>query len=129
MEEKDVQIFKGRLLNMREEILKEVQGMGKDYLLNQKDEWAEIGKYTQHIADIASDNFEREKEIGLASRETALLRRIDEVLLRIEAGSFGICEGCGSEIPRDRLEAIPYALLCIDCKKAGEDIKDIKSNP
>ncbi|MBU0568730.1 TraR/DksA C4-type zinc finger protein [bacterium] len=120
MEEKDVQFFKEQLLKMREEILKEVQGMGKDYLLNQNDEWAEIGKYTQHLADIASDNYEREKDIGLASRETALLRRIDKVLLRIEAGTFGICQGCGKEIPRERLDAIPYVLLCMDCKKAGK---------
>ena len=120
MEEKDVQFFKEKLLKMREEISTEVQGMGQDYLLNQKDEWAEIGKYTQHLADIASDNYEREKDIGLASRETALLRRIDKVLLRIEAGSFGICQGCGKEIPKERLDAIPYVLLCIACKKAGK---------
>lgn len=59
--------------------------------------------------------FEMEKELSLARNAVDLLAQVDEALGRIEAGVYGICEGCGKRIPVARLEALPYTKLCVDC--------------
>ena len=59
--------------------------------------------------------FEMEKELSLAENAANLLDQVDEALERIEGNGYGNCESCGSAIPVARLEALPYAKLCIDC--------------
>ena len=72
------------------------------------------------LADIASDDIDRKMLEVLGSQELRRLGMIDAALSRIQQGKYGICLKCGKKIPRERLEAIPYALMCIDCKKAEE---------
>ena len=72
------------------------------------------------LADIASDDIDRKMLEALGSQELRRLGMIDAALSRIQQGKYGICLKCGKKIPRERLEAIPYALMCIDCKKAEE---------
>ncbi len=76
--------------------------------------------YSFHIADQGSDCNEHEKSYLLASMEGNILEELDEALDRIEDGSYGKCILCGEEISEKRLEAIPYAKLCIPCKAAEE---------
>ena len=73
-----------------------------------------------HMADVGTDNFEHEFTLGLIENEEAELRLIDEALVRIEDGSYGTCD-CGKAIPKARLRALPYAKLCIDCKRDVEN--------
>ena len=72
------------------------------------------------LADIASDDMDRKMIEAIGSQELKRLRMIDAVLTRIKQGKYGVCIKCTKKIPRERLEAIPYAIMCIDCKTAEE---------
>lgn len=63
------------------------------------------------------------RELNLSCRESIVqeMREIGEALGRVNAGAFGVCESCGATISPERLEAIPYATLCRECKMAEED--------
>ena len=72
------------------------------------------------LADVASDDIDRKMIEALGSQELKRLRMIDAALTRIQQGKYGLCIKCGKKIPQERLEAIPYALMCIECKTAEE---------
>jgi RNA polymerase-binding protein DksA len=78
------------------------------------------GMDPKDLADVASDDIDRKMIEVLGSHELRRLKSIDSALTRIQQGKYGLCVKCGKNIPQDRLEAIPYALLCIDCKTAEE---------
>jgi RNA polymerase-binding protein DksA len=78
------------------------------------------GMDPKDLADIASDDIDRKMIEALGSQELKRLKLIDSALTRIQQGKYGLCVKCGKRIPLDRLEAIPYALMCIDCKTAEE---------
>lgn len=73
-----------------------------------------------HLADTASETYERELDEGLEEDAARLLREIDAALGRIAAGTYGRCVDCGREIAEERLEAVPYTTLCIDDKRRRE---------
>jgi DnaK suppressor protein len=74
----------------------------------------------QHMADAATAMHDRELDYGIADNEQELLGEIDAALARIEAGTYGVCTACGRPIAEDRLEALPWASLCIDDARAQE---------
>ena len=74
----------------------------------------------QHIADHASETFDRELDESLEENAAQVLREIEVALARIDEGTYGTCSVCGREIPEERLAAIPYATLCIDDKRKQE---------
>jgi RNA polymerase-binding transcription factor len=78
-----------------------------------------IGK-DDHIADSASETFMRELDDGLEENATRLLDEIEAALRRIDEGTYGTCTVCGRPIDDARLQAVPYATLCIDDKRAQE---------
>jgi DnaK suppressor protein len=78
------------------------------------------GGYDEDLVDVASETFEREKGIAIEHSVSDLLHQVEEALGRIENGTFGICDLCGRPIHPERLRAIPYARLCIDCKEREE---------
>jgi DnaK suppressor protein len=61
-----------------------------------------------------------DKELVLEQNEEELRRQVVDALQRIEKGEFGVCTWCGAEISRERLDALPYAALCIDCERKRE---------
>jgi RNA polymerase-binding protein DksA len=78
------------------------------------------GGYDEDLADVASDTFEREKGFAIENSVQDLLTQVEEALGRLEEGTYGICEVCGQPIHPDRLRALPYARLCINCKAREE---------
>jgi RNA polymerase-binding protein DksA len=78
------------------------------------------GMDSKDLADIASDDIDRKMIEAIGSQELKRLKLIDSALTRIQQGKYGLCMKCGKRIPQDRLEAIPYALMCIECKTAEE---------
>jgi len=62
---------------------------------------------------------ERERDLAISAQARAAIGEIDAALARLDVGTYGICERCGKKIKAARLEAIPYAALCIDCKAGG----------
>jgi RNA polymerase-binding protein DksA len=91
-------------------------------LIASSEDFKEIveGMDPKDLADIASDDIDRKMIEALGSQELKRLKLIDSALTRIQQGKYGLCVKCGKRIPQDRLEAIPYALMCIDCKTAEE---------
>lgn len=66
------------------------------------------------MADTATETFERELDEGLEEDAARQLHEVEAALERIEEGTYGTCEVCGKEIPEERLEAIPWATLCVE---------------
>ena len=64
-------------------------------------------------------NVDRERDLALSAQAQFEVEEIDHALVRIEAGTYGVCERCGQAIPRARLKALPQARLCVDCKSGG----------
>jgi RNA polymerase-binding protein DksA len=91
-------------------------------LLVSNEDFKEIveGMDPKDLADVASDDIDRKMIEALGSQELKRLKLIDSALTRIQQGKYGLCVKCGKRIPQDRLEAIPYALMCIECKTAEE---------
>jgi DnaK suppressor protein len=71
----------------------------------------------QHLGDAATAMHDRELDYTLADNESQLLREIDAALRRIDEGTYGTCTNCGKPIAEERLEALPWASLCIDCAR------------
>jgi DnaK suppressor protein len=72
------------------------------------------GSQDNHMADTATETYERELDEGLEEDAREQLRQVEQALGRIESGEYGSCEACGKEIPAERLEAVPWTTLCID---------------
>jgi DnaK suppressor protein len=66
-----------------------------------------------------SMNVERERELALSAQALAAVQEIDDALAKIDAGTYGICEKCHEPIPKERLKALPFAALCVQCKSGG----------
>ena len=73
-----------------------------------------------HLADTATETFMRELDGGLEENADHLVAAVDAALARIENGTYGTCEVCGKPIDEERLEAVPYATLCVEDKRAQE---------
>jgi len=73
--------------------------------------------YGNHMADDATEAFEQAKELALHQNAKQLLAQVADALEQFEQGTYGICERCGTTIDPARLEALPYATLCLDCQR------------
>ena len=71
-------------------------------------------------ADASSKLFEREHELALSNNTRELLEQTEHAIVRIEAGTYGVCESCGKPIGKARLQAFPRATLCVACKQRQE---------
>ena len=80
--------------------------------------------YSLHMADRGTDAMEREKNLLFAQREGDYIDNIDAALQRIEDGTYGICRTCGVPISDARLEAVPTATQCVECKSQGDTGQD-----
>ena len=114
MDKNFIERMKQSLSELKSEII--------DNLVASNEDFKEIveGMDPKDLADIASDDIDRKMIEALGSQELKRLKLIDSALTRIEQGKYGLCMKCSKKIPQDRLEAIPYALMCIECKTADE---------
>ncbi|UCC96875.1 MAG: TraR/DksA C4-type zinc finger protein [Phycisphaerales bacterium] len=108
----EVRKFEAMLLAKRDEILGNVTSMESEALRRER---SDLSNLPIHMADLGTDNYEIENIIGLMSSERKMLSDIDEALSRIEAGTYGTCEGNGEPTPKARLNAIPWARYCLAC--------------
>lgn len=77
---------------------------------------SELAHYDQHPADVASDTFEKEKDMAIRDNWRETMGRIDEAIGKIDRGTYGECDRCGRDISMERLEAVPYAIYCVECQ-------------
>ena len=121
MDKDDLNYFKSLILKKKEELLVELGYLEASTLSStSKDQSGDLSSYSFHMADQGTDTMEREKAFSLASREGRFLHHLNEALERIEAGTYGICRTCEGEVSKKRLEAVPNATQCIDCKNSEE---------
>lgn len=71
--------------------------------------------------DLACDDMATRKMEAVSKLDAGRINAIDQALVRLHTGKYGVCAQCGKRIPEDRLRAIPYALLCIKCKSSSEN--------
>ena len=113
--------FKKLLLSLREKLVGNVDSMqGEALKRSRQDASGDLSNVPIHMADVGTDNYERELMIELIENGEESLRNIDTALEKIEEGTFGICESCEKKINKERLKAVPYASLCIDCTRKEE---------
>jgi DnaK suppressor protein len=74
----------------------------------------------QHLADHATDLVDRELDQSLGENADNVVAEIDVAIARIDEGTYGTCARCGAVIPEERLDAVPYAILCLDDKRLQE---------
>ena len=111
--------YRDLLLDERQRVSDAIQHLHDDNAGSIEDE-TEEETYDNHLADSATATLNREIDYTLEENSGHVLSAIDEALRRIESGTFGTCGRCGNPIAEDRLEAIPYANRCIDCKRLEE---------
>jgi DnaK suppressor protein len=104
------------LLEERAQLVSQVEDLNAEADVNN---WRE-GGFDDDPADAGSASFERETAQSLSNHSRRLLTQIDDALRRMDAGSYGVCERCGEKIELERLEAIPYTTLCLECKRRDE---------
>ncbi len=108
-----------RLEDERDRLRKELSDL-QDQIPDRSRGQSEGDTYGNHLADEASDTFEQEKMAAIEAHLRGTLDSVESALHKFETGSYGTCERCGREISQDRLEALPIAALCIDCKVRQE---------
>ena len=120
MDRKNLESYRKMLLEIKEKIVSQIKQISKDASSLQKDTPGDVSGHALHMADVATDMYDREFSLGLASNDRELLNKIDQALKRIEDSSFGLCAECGKSIPAARLKALPYAQTCLKCQEKIE---------
>jgi len=114
MDRRFVERMKKKLLDMKEEILQKLVSEDEEFRdIVEKDD-------SKDLVDIASTDIDKKTLEALGTQEMKRLRLIESALVRIENGKYGICLKSGEPIPRERLEAIPYALYRIEYQNEME---------
>lgn len=112
----ELEHFRQIIMEKRKEILEELEALRATIMDSTTGEYTqENSAYSLHMEQ-GTDTMEREKTFLFASREGKFLNYLDDALKRIDKGDYGFCNDCGKLIEKERLEAVPHAQLCVDCK-------------
>ena len=121
MLKKESEQYRKMLLKIKERLTEDIKHISQDTLSkSQKEACGDISGYTLHMADVATDAYDREFSLGLASNDRDALIQINDSLKRIEEGKYGSCEQCGKPIAKTRLKALPFTPSCLKCQQAQE---------
>jgi DnaK suppressor protein len=112
--------FRDALLDERRRVEHALATLRDEHPGSLDDEVEEFAAGDNHLAETATATLGREIDYTLGDNAEQVLAEIDDALQRIDDGTYGTCVSCSSEIPRERLEANPWASLCIDCKRRAE---------
>ncbi|HOP06366.1 MAG TPA: TraR/DksA C4-type zinc finger protein [candidate division Zixibacteria bacterium] len=124
MRKAELERYKKKLLERKKALLEEMGILMDSHVSTTiKDSTGDLSSYSYHMADQGTDAMERELAFMMASKSGRLVYHIDEALRRIKDGTYGKCQSCGKQISRHRLNAVPHARLCIECKSSEEDKK------
>ena len=117
----ELNLYKSLLEKRRKDMRGTVEALGEKTIgKNPGTEAGDISSLPIHMADVGSDVFEHDLNLNLVENEGEELEAIEEALEKLKKGNFGLCELCRRTITKDRLKAIPYTRLCIQCKKKEE---------
>jgi DnaK suppressor protein len=116
----DTDRFRELLLDERKRVVAALENLHEDHAGSLSEEAGEETAFDNHLADTATETYDRELDYTLEENSEHVLADIDAALKRIEEGRYGICTHRGEQIPVERLEARPWATLCIDCQRERE---------
>ena len=116
----DTEHFRRRLEEERKRVVDAIDNLHAENPGSLADETDEPSFQDNHLGDIATATFDREMASTLEDNSNHVLAEIDGALQRIDTGTFGVCERCGQPIDVARLEALPWATLCIEDKRKQE---------
>ncbi|HVD42952.1 MAG TPA: TraR/DksA C4-type zinc finger protein [Gaiellaceae bacterium] len=116
----DTDRFREALLEERTRVEAAIQNLHDENPGTLSEDAGEETAYDNHLADTATETYDRELDYTLEENSEHVLADIDAALKRITEGTYGICTNCGEPIAVERLEALPWATLCIDCKRDRE---------
>jgi len=114
------QKFYNNLLELRDQLLAQMSGLAKESA-------QELPGYSLHMADSGTDNFDRDFALSLLSSDQDAVYEIEEALKRIERKTYGVCELTGKQIPKARLEAIPWTRFTVEAQAQLEKDGALKS--
>jgi len=121
MKKAELKIYKDRLLLLRARLRGDVSQMADSALKQSRTEAnGDLSSMPIHMADLGTDNFEQEFTLSLMESDAGTLEKIEAALERIEEGAYGQCEEGGAKIPKTRLNALPYATMCVKCASEYE---------
>ena len=124
MKKAELKKYKKLLEEKKKAMINEMKETMKPHISTTiKDSTGDLSSYSYHMADQGTDAMEREKAFLFAHKSGRLLYHIEEALRRIRKGKFGLCHTCGKSITKSRLNAVPHARYCINCKEKEENEK------
>lgn len=112
--------FRKLLLEQKTILEKQYKDLEEGSLLASQSDFSGEMPFEDEYAASGTTTFERERDLSLSENVKDILKRVNEALDRIDSGTFGVCEICGLKILEERLQALPYANLCITCKQKEE---------
>lgn len=118
---KDAAKFRGLLLIERSRLEAELHEIeSRTARISDSEGASELSGYEDHPADIASETFEREKDLAIGESVETLLNQVITALEKVDRGTYGVCDACGKPIKKARLQALPFATLCLTCQARME---------
>lgn len=120
MDKKKIAKYQSILVEIKEKIINDTKQISEHASPSERSDSGDVSGHVMHLADVATDMYDREFSLGLASNNRDLLEKIEKALKRIEEGQFGLCEECGCEISSARLQALPYVANCLKCQEKLE---------
>jgi DnaK suppressor protein len=112
--------FRETLLEERTRVAAAIQNLHDEHPGTLAEDAGEETAYDNHLADTATETYDRELDYTLEENSEHVLAEIDAALKRIAEGTYGTCTNCDRPIAVERLEALPWATLCIDCQRDRE---------
>jgi RNA polymerase-binding protein DksA len=114
---KDLEKFRVRLTQEKERLEVELQEIeNRTARISENERANELSAYEDHPADLASETFEREKDLAIGESVEGLLNQVLIALEKVDRGTYGICDACDRPIKKARLNALPFATLCVECQ-------------
>lgn len=112
-----LEVYKKLLLKIKEQMVGDIKTLSSDNSGSDNDRGGDVSGHALHMADVATDMYDREFALGLAANDRDRLLQVEQALSRIEQGDYGVCLQCKKLIAAMRLKALPHAQTCLKCQE------------
>ncbi len=111
---------KERVKHFQELLLKKKSELANNVSDEEREGREAVSVEAKDFADMATEAYGQEMSFSLSDAGRRTLRDVEDALVRVRDGGYGVCERCGKEIAESRLEAVPHARMCVSCQEASE---------
>lgn len=127
----DLEHYKQKLLRLKKELDNSSEALRSEFLDRDGNfnSGAELSVIDNHPADVATEVFMREHNMSQIAQDLDAISQVEHALIKIDKGGYGVCESCHEKISEERLELLPHARYCTDCRKSLEQVKPNRSLP